>query len=108
MYRVDTDGSRALATLRWGLVPSWAKDLRRGARLVNARAETVHDTPSFSAAFRARRCLVPANGWFEWQRTGHAKQPYFFPLVQNIGQARVTFGPRCSTGVRRGQDHTAR
>ena len=75
--RLDADGSRALATLRWGLVPSWAKDLRRGARLVNARAETVHDTPSFSTAFRARRCLVPANGWFEWQRTGHAKQPYF-------------------------------
>ena len=74
---LDADGSRALATLRWGLVPSWAKDLRRGARLVNARAETVHDTPSFSTAFRARRCLVPANGWFEWQRTGHAKQPYF-------------------------------
>ena len=77
MCRLDADGSHALATLRWGLVPSWAKDLRSGARLVNARAETVHDTPSFSAASRARRCLVPANGWFEWQRTGHAKRPYF-------------------------------
>ena len=79
--RLDADGSRALATLRWGLVPSWVKDFRRGARLINARAETVHDTPSFSAAFRARRCLVPANGWFEWQRTGHAKQPYFLALT---------------------------
>ena len=79
--RLDEDGRRALATLRWGLVPSWAKDRRRGARLVNARAETVHDTPSFGAAFRARRCLVPANGWFEWQRTGHAKQPYFLALA---------------------------
>ena len=79
--RLDEDGSRTLATLRWGLVPSWANDLRRGAQLVNARAETLHDKPSFSAAFRARRCLVPANGWFEWQRTGHAKQPYFLALV---------------------------
>ena len=75
--RLDADGSRALARLRWGLVASWAKDLRRGARLINARAETVHDTPSFSTAFHSRRCLVPANGWFEWQRTGHATQPYF-------------------------------
>ena len=79
--RLDADGSRALARLRWGLVASWAKDLRRGARLINARAETVHDTPSFSTAFRARRCLVPANGWFEWQRTGHATQPYFLARV---------------------------
>ena len=44
-------------------------------------AATVHDTPSFSAAFRSRRCMVPANGWFEWQRTGHAKQPYFLALA---------------------------
>ena len=49
--------------------------------MINARAETVHDTPSFSTAFRARRCLVPANGWFEWQRTGHATQPYFLARV---------------------------
>ena len=65
------------AKLRWGLVPSWAKDIKIGARLINARAETVHFKPSFSAAFRFRRCLVPANGWFEWKRAGPAKQPWF-------------------------------
>ena len=75
--RLDKDGSRAIAHLRWGLVPSWAKDSKIGARLINARAETVHTKPSYRAAFRSRRCLVPANGWFEWQRTGYGKQPYF-------------------------------
>ena len=52
-----------------------------GARLINSRAETVHTKPSYGAAFRSRRCLVPANGWFEWQRTGHGKQPYFLALA---------------------------
>ncbi len=74
------DGNRAIATLRWGLVPSWARDVRMGTRLINARAETVHTKPSFGDAFRSRRCLVPANGWFEWQRTGLGKQPYFLTL----------------------------
>ena len=50
-------------------------------RLINAKSETVHTKPSFSAAFRSRRCLVPADGWFEWQRTGRSKQPYFPALA---------------------------
>ena len=75
--RLDEVGNRAIAKLRWGLVPSWARDRKMGARLINARAETVHQRPSYGAAFRSRRCLVPANGWFEWQRTGYGKQPYF-------------------------------
>ncbi len=79
--RLDEDGNRAIAQLRWGLVPSWAKDIRMGTRLINARAETVHTKPSFGAAFRTRRCLVPANGWFEWQRTGGGKQPYYLALA---------------------------
>ena len=78
--RHDEDGNRAIAQLRWGLVPSRAKDSQMGTRLINARAETVHTKPSFGAAFRSRRCLVPANGWFEWQRTGHGKQPFFLVL----------------------------
>ena len=78
--RLDETGSRTIATLRWGLVPSWAKDSKMGTRLINARAETVHTKPSFGAAFRSRRCLVPANGWFEWQRAGHGKQPLFLAL----------------------------
>ena len=79
--RLDEDGNRTIVGLRWGLVPSWAKDSKMGARLINARAETVHNKPSYGAAFRSRRCLVPANGWFEWQRTGHGKQPYFLALA---------------------------
>ena len=55
------------AALRWGLIPSWAKDPAVGRKLANARAETAHEKPSFRAAFRARRCLLPADGFYEWQ-----------------------------------------
>ena len=58
--RLDGDGNRTMVQLRWGLVPSWARDVR-GIRLINARTETIHTKPSFSAAFRSRRCLVPAD-----------------------------------------------
>ena len=75
--RLDAAGRRSLAALRWGLVPCWAADSRRASRLINARAETVHQIPSYRAAFRSRRCLIPANGWFEWRSTGSGKQPYF-------------------------------
>ena len=72
--------SRAIVRLRWGLVPSWARDARMGSRLINARAESVHYKPSFRAAFRLRRCLLPVDGWFEWQSRGRGKQPYFLTL----------------------------
>ena len=78
--RLDKDGRRVVTSLRWGLVPSWAKDAGMGARLINARAETVNEKPSFRSAFRARRCLVPASGWFEWQGAGRAKHPWFLAL----------------------------
>ena len=68
---------RALAKLRWGLVPAWAKDLKFGARMINARSETVHEKPAFRSAFRRRRCVIPVNGWFEWRRDGGEKQPYW-------------------------------
>ena len=74
--REDSNG-RGIAKLRWGLVPSWAKSARIGARLINARAETVHEKPAFRAAFRRRRCLVPAAGWLEWRQEGSTKQPWF-------------------------------
>ncbi len=60
------DGVRELAVLRWGLVPSWADSPRIGGRFINARAESVSTTPAFRRAFAARRCLIPADGWFEW------------------------------------------
>jgi len=70
-------GARELALLRWGLIPSWAKDRSIGSRMINARAETVREKPSFRNAFRRRRCLVPANGFYEWQRREDRKQPYY-------------------------------
>ena len=69
--------TRALVKLRWGLVPGWATDLGIGARMINARSETVHEKPAFRSAFRRRRCVIPVNGWFEWQREGGEKQPYW-------------------------------
>jgi putative SOS response-associated peptidase YedK len=70
-------GQREMALLRWGLVPSWAKDISIGSRMINARAETVATKPSFRAAFKHRRCLVPADGYYEWQKTAAGKQPYY-------------------------------
>jgi putative SOS response-associated peptidase YedK len=60
---------RELRPLRWGLVPSWAKDMKIGARMINARVETVHEKPAFRRAFTRRRCLLPADGFYEWQQT---------------------------------------
>ena len=71
---------RELVWLRWGLIPSWAKDPAIGNRLINARAETVAEKPAFRAALRRRRCLVAADGFYEWQWTGKRKQPYFIRL----------------------------
>ena len=68
---------RELAVLHWGLVPSWAKERSIGARMINARAETLAEKPSFRVAFRRRRCLVLADGYYEWQRSGARKQPFF-------------------------------
>jgi putative SOS response-associated peptidase YedK len=70
-------GSRVLDTARWGLVPPWADDPRAGARMINARSETVATSPAFGPSFQRRRCLVPADGWFEWVRDGKRKQAYF-------------------------------
>jgi putative SOS response-associated peptidase YedK len=71
---------RELAFLRWGLIPSWATDPAIGNRLINARAETVAEKPSFRSAFRQRRCLVLADGFYEWQRLDGKKQPYYFRM----------------------------
>ena len=65
---------------KWGLVPSWAKDTAMGARLMNARSETVTEKPSFRDAFKKRRCIIPADGFYEWQRAGGKKLPYFFQM----------------------------
>ncbi|MDQ8174321.1 MAG: SOS response-associated peptidase [Gemmatimonadota bacterium] len=72
----EVNGARELARLRWGLVPSWARELTIGASMINARAETVAEKPSFRVAFRQRRCIVPLSGFIEWQREGTRKRPF--------------------------------
>lgn len=76
----QTPDGREVKFLKWGLVPSWAKDASMGAKLINARSETVTEKPSFREAFKRRRCLIPADGFYEWARAGGKKQPYFFRL----------------------------
>jgi len=71
-------GGREAALARWGLVPAWAKDSEIGSRMINARGETVAEKPAFRAAFRQRRCIVPADGFYEWRSEGGVKQPYHF------------------------------
>ncbi len=72
--------AREVAMLRWGLVPFWAKDPSIGNRMINARAETVAEKPSFRNAYRKRRCLVLADGFYEWRKEGDGKTPYFIAL----------------------------
>ncbi|MFQ5984755.1 MAG: SOS response-associated peptidase [Alphaproteobacteria bacterium] len=74
------NGARELAALRWGLVPAWAEDPRIGARMINARAESVAAKAAFRAAFRRRRCLIPSDGFYEWQRTRGKRQPFYVRL----------------------------
>jgi len=78
----DAQG-RELAFLRWGLIPHWADDPSIGNRMINARSETAAAKPSFRKAFRARRCLVVADGFYEWQKTSGGKQPYLIGLKSN-------------------------
>ena len=75
--RLNVQGARVLTKLRWGLIPAGAPDMKIGSRLINARSETVHVLPAFRAAFRRRRCIIPADGWFEWLAEGDGKQPWF-------------------------------
>jgi putative SOS response-associated peptidase YedK len=80
-------GGRVLRLARWGLVPSWAKDISIGSRMINARSETIADKPAFRKAFATRRCLVPATGFYEWYRPDGKKrgQPYFIHRGQHPG-----------------------
>jgi putative SOS response-associated peptidase YedK len=71
---------RQVSMMRWGLIPSWAKDTSGAARMINARSETAHTLPAFRDAMKLRRCLVAADGFYEWQRRGSAKQPFCFEV----------------------------
>jgi putative SOS response-associated peptidase YedK len=76
----DAEGKRHLIRMRWGMIPSWAKDASIGNRLTNARGETVSEKPSFKSSFKRRRCIIPASGFFEWQSLRGVKQPWFVSL----------------------------
>ncbi len=76
IVRVDDGEHRRIDGARWGLIPHWADDPSIGNRLINARSETAASKPAFRGAFRRRRCLIPADGFFEWQRVDGRKQPY--------------------------------
>jgi putative SOS response-associated peptidase YedK len=77
---VQREGVNTLEKMRWGLIPAWAKDPAIGSRMINARAETVGEKPSFKRPLKDRRCLVVADGFYEWQKTGQAKIPMFIRL----------------------------
>ena len=77
---MEEGGVRRLELLRWGLIPPWADDPQIGSRMINARSETAPEKPSFRRAFRERRCLIPADGFYEWQRTNGAKQPFYIHM----------------------------
>lgn len=74
-------GDPEIVSLRWGLIPFWAKDRSIGNRMINARAETVATKPAFRAAFKERRCIIPADDFFEWRKEPHGKTPFFISLA---------------------------
>lgn len=88
VVRADVQGSRRADSLRWGLVPFWAKELAIGNRMINARGETVAEKPAFRQAWRRRRCLIPADGFYEWQKLPGGKQPWF---ISSGGQGPLAF-----------------
>lgn len=82
IVREDVEGNRELTFVRWGLIPSWAKDISIGNSLINARSETAAEKPSFRSAFKRRRCVIPSGGFYEWQRQdGKRKQPWYFRMA---------------------------
>jgi putative SOS response-associated peptidase YedK len=78
--RPNIAAKRELALLRWGLIPSWAKDLAVGNRMINARSETIAEKPAFRSAFERRRCLILADGYYEWAKVGGQKQPHYIRM----------------------------
>lgn len=88
VVRLDS-GRRSLALVRWGLIPAWVKDPRGFSLLINARAESVLDKPAFRNAMRRRRCLVPADGFYEWKQEGARKRPFYAAAKHLVAFAGV-------------------
>ena len=89
------DDQRTVSLMRWGLLPSWTKDIKKAPMLNNARAETVADKPSFRSAFKNRRCLIPASGFFEWLTRGKTKTPFYFYRPDDRPMAFAGLWDRC-------------
>jgi len=83
----DDSSERILKMFRWGLIPHWAKDPAIGNRMINARCETVAEKPAFRSAYKSKRCLIPADGFYEWQKLKRGKQPFFIHLHDKIPMA---------------------
>ena len=77
---ITNEDPKTLTFHRWGLIPSWAKDISIGSKLINARADSAHEKPAFRAAFKRRRCIIPADGFYEWQQGEAGKTPHFIHL----------------------------
>ena len=80
IVRQHNGGERELALVQWGLIPSWSKDPKISYKMINARSETVQDKPSFKQAFRSRRCIIPASGFYEWDKAGKETIPHYIHL----------------------------
>jgi putative SOS response-associated peptidase YedK len=78
--QIPKEPRRELSLVRWGLIPSWAKDMSGAAMMINARSETAATKPAFRDPLANRRCMIPADGFYEWERRGKAKQPYCFEI----------------------------
>ncbi len=91
VIRKDAGGRNHVGLLHWGLIPSWAKDQSIGSRMINARAETVHEKPAFRIAIRCRRCIIPSSGFFEWKLENGRKIPYYVRLKGD--------SPMCFAGI---------
>ena len=92
---IQHEDDRHIKKRHWGLVPFWAKDTSIGSRMINARVETITSKPAFRAAIKQRRCLIPANGFYEWQGKSGNKQPYYFhclPVNRSPLRACMRFG----------------
>ena len=92
------EGKPELATLRWGLIPSWAEDLKKLPLLINAKSETAATKPSFRSAFKRRRCLVLADGYYEWEKIGKQKLPWYHRLKDERPFAFAGLWERCEKG----------
>ena len=88
---ISVKGSLELHSMIWGLIPSWSKDKKPGSGFINARSETVHEKPSFRSSFKTKRCLVPADGYIEWEKTSKGKIPHYiyFPSEEIFSFAGI-------------------